>query len=137
MSAADDNPVMGMTEMPRYSLSANQEQFDTLFSLLDRSEEYQTDLWDLVRMLNTNKQIFTQILSLKSDGINPIEWDKVFEDESMYKQIYKQEIIMAVMETEDENMSDNVIITDQQDEVLKNKKMEKKQDTQEELDRKA
>ena len=44
---------------------------------------------------------------------------------------------MAVMETEDENMSDNVIITDQQDEVLKNKKMEKKQDTQEELDRKA
>ena len=36
-------------------------------------------------MLNTNKQIFTQILSLKSDGVNPIEWDKVFEDESMYK----------------------------------------------------
>lgn len=44
---------------------------------------------------------------------------------------------MAVMETEDENMSENVIITDQQDEVLKNKKMEKVEESQEELDRKA
>ena len=41
-------------EMPRYSLSANQEQFQTLLSLLDRNDESSQDVWELVRMLATN-----------------------------------------------------------------------------------
>lgn len=42
-------------EMPRYTLSANQIWFDTLFNLLDRNDDSSADVWDLVRMLNTNK----------------------------------------------------------------------------------
>lgn len=73
-------------EMPRYTLSANQSWFDTLFNLLDRNDDTSADVWDLVRMLNTNKQIFTQILTLQSDGAgDQIDWSKVFEDSSIYK----------------------------------------------------
>ena len=43
--------------------------------------------------------MYQEVLSLssaqKDDGIN---WAAVFEDQSLYKQIYKQEIIVAVME---------------------------------------
>ena len=50
-------------------------------------------------MLATNQQMYDEVLSLSQaqteDGIN---WATVFEDASIYKQIYKQEIIVAVME---------------------------------------
>ena len=50
-------------------------------------------------MLATNQQMYDEVLSLSQaqteDGIN---WATVFEDSSIYKQIYKQEIIVAVME---------------------------------------
>lgn len=41
-------------EMPRHTLSANQEQFQALFSLLDRNDETTEHVWNLVRMLATN-----------------------------------------------------------------------------------
>lgn len=41
--------------MPRYTLSANQDQFQTLFSLLDRNDESSVEVWNLVRMLATNQ----------------------------------------------------------------------------------
>jgi len=57
-------------------------------------------VWNLVRMLATNDQMYQEVLSLstakQADG--SINWAKVFEDPSLYKQIYKQEIIVAVME---------------------------------------
>ena len=71
--------------MPRYSISANQGQFDTLFSLLDKNDDYAVEVWDLVRMLNTNRQIFTQILSLQKDANNSVDWAKAFDDQSLYK----------------------------------------------------
>ena len=43
--------------------------------------------------------MYNDVLSLASaneGGV--IDWSKVFEDENIYKQIYKQEIIVAVME---------------------------------------
>lgn len=87
-------------EMPRHTLSANQEQFQALFSLLDRNDETSEDVWNLVRMLATNDQMYQEVLSLstakQADG--SINWASVFEDTSLYKQIYKQEIIVAVME---------------------------------------
>lgn len=41
-------------EMPRHTLSSNQEQFQALFGLLDRNDETSEDVWNLVRMLATN-----------------------------------------------------------------------------------
>ena len=44
---------------------------------------------------------------------------------------------MAVMEKEEQGMTERVIITDFQDEVLKNKKMEVIEESKEEIERKA
>mmetsp|Transcript_394 Transcript_394/g.567 ORF Transcript_394/g.567 Transcript_394/m.567 type:complete len:143 (-) Transcript_394:494-922(-) len=86
--------------MPRYTISANQEQFSTLFSLLDRGDETSSDVWNLVRMLATNQQMYQEVLSMsKAQSGDSIDWAKVFEDKSVYRQIYKQEIIVAVMES--------------------------------------
>ena len=46
--------AFNQNEMPRYTLSANQEQFNALFNLLDRNDETSQDVWSLVRMLATN-----------------------------------------------------------------------------------
>ena len=39
MADVVDEIDFGQNEMPRFTLSANQEQFDTLFSLLDRNDD--------------------------------------------------------------------------------------------------
>lgn len=85
LSEVDDDSHFNQLEMPRYSISANQGQFDTLFSLLDKNDDYAVEVWDLVRMLNTNRQIFTQILSLQKDANNSVDWAKAFDDQSLYK----------------------------------------------------
>ena len=102
--------------MPRYTLSANQGQFDALFSLLDRNDETSADVWTLVRMLATNHQMYQEVLSLNQaqESSGMISWEKVFEDASLYKQIYKQEIIMAVMEASNSGDSKRVMFVEEQ-----------------------
>lgn len=53
--------------MPRYTLSANQDQFQALIDLLDRNDEATSSVWDLVRMLATNQKMYQEVLSL-SEG---------------------------------------------------------------------
>ena len=74
-------------------------------------------------------------MALQKDGDKGVDWSKVFGDESLFKQIYKQEIIMAVMERDEEGMTERVVISDVQDEVLKEKTTEKKEETKEERER--
>lgn len=42
------------TDMPRYTLSANQDQFHALIDLLDPKDSASGDVWNLVRALATN-----------------------------------------------------------------------------------
>ena len=99
MSEITEEVDYAVNEMPRHTLSANQNQFQALLSLLERNDEASENVWNLVRMLATNQTIYQEVLSLneaQKDGA--IDWACVFEDSSLYKQIYKQEIIVAVME---------------------------------------
>ena len=45
--------------MPRYTLSAKQHQFETLFNLLSRGNETADAVWSLIRMLATNQTMYT------------------------------------------------------------------------------
>ena len=67
-------------------------------------------------MLATNQKMYQEVLSLdqqkKPDG--SVDWAKVFEDSSLYKQIYKQEIIVAVMEESNEGESKRVMFVEEQ-----------------------
>ena len=54
MSEIYEDVTFSETEMPRFTLSANQQQFQALFNLLDRNDDASEDVWNLVRMLATN-----------------------------------------------------------------------------------
>lgn len=55
--------------------------------------------------------MYQEVLSLSNaKADNSVDWAKVFEDQSLYRQIYKQEIIMAVMEDTDDDGSDKRVI---------------------------
>lgn len=73
-------------------------------SLLDKDDEAAEDVWELIRMLATNENIYREVLSLESakDSSGKIEWTSFFENASVYKRIYNLEIIEAVMEEGDE-----------------------------------
>ena len=62
-------------------------------------------------MLATNRIMYEEVLSFsKAQGDDGINWANVFEDASLYKQIYKQEIITAVLEDNKlENINKRVI----------------------------
>jgi len=71
--------------MPRFTLSENQAQFDTLFGLLNRPE-VSVQVWDLIRMLATNRRMYEQVLCLKDcrDAGGKIDWKAFFEGGSIY-----------------------------------------------------
>ena len=55
--------------------------------------------------------MYQEVLSLSNaQAENSVEWAKVFEDPSLYRQIYKQEIIMAVMEQTDNDDHDKRVM---------------------------
>ncbi len=45
-------------QMPRHTISHNQAQFDTLMGLLDRNDGTSSQVWELIRMLETNQKIY-------------------------------------------------------------------------------
>ena len=45
-------------EMPRYMMSAQQEQFSKLMDLLNRNDETSLDVWNLIRSLATNQKLY-------------------------------------------------------------------------------
>jgi hypothetical protein len=46
-----EEPCFAKSQMPRHSLSHNQDQFNTLLSLLDRNDSTSEEVWHLIRML--------------------------------------------------------------------------------------
>lgn len=60
--------------------------------------------------------MYEEVLNLsQAKSTDKIDWKKVFEDASVYRQIYKQEIIAAVMEAgDDENDGKRVMYVEDQ-----------------------
>jgi hypothetical protein len=54
------------TDMPRYKLSKNQEQFEILLGLLDRHDSASQASWDLIQMLSTNEILYKRVLQLSN-----------------------------------------------------------------------
>lgn len=51
-------------DMPRFRISENQEYFDKLMDLLDRSDSVAESSWDLIQMLATNRILYKRVLEL-------------------------------------------------------------------------
>jgi hypothetical protein len=99
--------------MPRYTLSHNQAQFDTLFGLLDRQDSTSQQVWELIRMLATNHKVYQHVLNLDIKGSQE-DWKTFFESGSIQKQNYAHEIIEALME-DNEDLTQRVFFQEFQD----------------------
>ena len=100
ISEVVEETAFSKEEMPRFTMSSNQNQFTKLMDLLNRNDATSPEVWNLIRMLATNQEIYRQVLSLSEakDENGAISWQKFFEGSSMYKQIYNLEIIEELME---------------------------------------
>lgn len=99
-----EDPLFPKEQMPRFTLSRQQNQFDTIMNLLDRNDGTSDEVWGLIRMLETNQSIYQQVLSMQvKDSEVSLEkepekfWSEFFSSGSIYKQSYKQEILEALM----------------------------------------
>lgn len=105
-------------EMPRFTLSYNQDHFDTLLNLCNRNDESSVKVWELIRMLATNQKLYKEVLNLQISENEKQDsksfWKKFFESGSVYKQSYIHEIIEALME-EGEDLSNRVFFVGYQD----------------------
>lgn len=88
-------------EMPRLTISQNQDQFDTLIGLLKRQDASTQNCWELIRMLATNQNMYNKVLNIKLSDDKAKEnefWAKFFESGSVQKRSYQYEIVEALME---------------------------------------
>jgi len=88
------------TILPRYILSHEQKYFDTLFELLDRTDDSSKEAWNLIQKLVTNPRIQNKIMTLnvekKADG--EYNWDSLIDTKSIFKLLYMFQIIESLIE---------------------------------------
>lgn len=65
---------MSKYDMPRYTMSDQEGIFNSIINLLDRNDSSSMDVWELVRMLSTNKSMFAKVLNVEElrDGTGKI-----------------------------------------------------------------
>ena len=91
--------------MPRFSLQANEAQYQALWSLLERGDETCAATWELIRSLATNEKQYMEVIEMESvtgeDG--EVDWNKFFQGSSAYHKAYLQEIMLSVLEDSDDD----------------------------------
>jgi len=88
-------------QMPRLTISSNQDQFNKLIELLNRNDDASIDVWNLIRSLSTNQELYKQVLEFskaRASVVDTIDWDKFFGESSIFMQIYVLEIIEELLE---------------------------------------
>ena len=101
LSEVKDVESFEAQEMPRYKISKTQEYFNSLMSLLDKDGQVSEASWNLIQMLSTNPEIYTQVLELKGtkeEASGKVDWAKFFDSHSIYRLLYTLQIVEAVME---------------------------------------
>jgi hypothetical protein len=58
------NPL-ARSDMPRYTMSAREDVFTALLTLLDRADDSTSEVWELIRMLSTNQKMFNETLQVE------------------------------------------------------------------------
>ena len=91
--------------MPRFSLQANETQFQLLWSLLERGDETCAGTWDLIRMLATNEKQYMEVIRMGNvtDEDGEVDWTSFFQGNNEYQKCYLQDIILSVLEDSEQN----------------------------------
>jgi hypothetical protein len=100
MSAVQPTNPLARSDMPRYTMSAREDVFAALLTLLDRADDSTSEVWKLIRMLSTNQKMFQETLQVEKmrDEDGKIQWANLLENKSVYRKVYTFEIIAALLE---------------------------------------
>ena len=94
-----------ITKLPRYLISANDEYFELIFSLLDFGGKIAIETWKLLNRLPTSPHMFAEIVLLKGvrEATDPAkrDWNHILDLESKYKLLYALHIIEYLMEDDE------------------------------------
>ena len=85
--------------MPRYTISKNQDQFNTLYEMLatEKDKKLTDEVWNLILMLATNDEKYREVLE-QLDGIKHDEqFAQLFDKENEYHKLYTRDILMKLM----------------------------------------
>ena len=76
--------------MPRFTLQANEEHYQVLWSLLERADETCPQTWELIRMLATNEKRYMEIIRMthvtSEDG--EVDWETFFQGSNAHQKTY-------------------------------------------------
>lgn len=76
--------------MPRFSLQANEERYQSLWGLLERNDGASASVWELIQMLATNEKQYLEVVQMSSvtaeDG--EVDWKAFFEGSNSYLKQY-------------------------------------------------
>ena len=91
--------------MPRFSLQANEAQYQLLWKLLERDDETCVGTWNLIRMLATNEKQYMEVIRMGNvtDENGEVDWTSFFQGSSEYQKCYLQDIILSVLEDSEQN----------------------------------
>jgi len=106
LSEVVDNALFSKKQdMPRFALQANEAQYRTLWSLLERGDSTCEATWELVRMLATNEKQYMEVIRMSSvtDEDGQVDWSSFFRGSNAYQKAYLQEIILSVLEDSEES----------------------------------
>ena len=68
--------------------------------LLNRDDDASPEVWNLIRSLATNQELYKKVASFSEakNSEGEIDWEKFFSGSSIYEQIYNLEIIEELIE---------------------------------------
>ena len=86
-------------EMPRFKIANKEEQFRSLFKLLDLNTEVHRESQSLINMICTNKHMFWNVLWLDERPVDqgPFSWDLIFYPSNLRATMYTLEIIHSIL----------------------------------------
>jgi len=91
-SEVEEEATPDPAQMPRHSISKDNETFELLMQLLDGTDrQVAEEAWELVQMLSTNQDFYQRILKLevvKTGGKDSVDWAKFFDRSSSYRLLY-------------------------------------------------
>lgn len=83
--------------MPRFKVSQNQKQFNTLMSLLEYEGEVNKRAVEAINMHATNPVLFKKVKSIENiTESDNFDWNSLFEG-NVHSQLYTLEIIEAIL----------------------------------------
>jgi hypothetical protein len=111
----DLNLTRDQTTLPRCQVANNSEQLDLLFNLDTQLDSSTSDqVWDLLSSLQTNRQLYMNILTNEPQTLSMLADRKILENMPIHKLLYLLQIVKylvaKILRGEGSSLTDEVLV---------------------------